>query len=304
MRSPCSSALSSWIQRPFRPPFRLWSCVMPVRFTTSLMMSSLIKNSLRSRSRNAILVPHQSTSMIGLNLFPLSSEASGQARPSRGEEFRRGLRRFANGVTIASVVDAKGTPHGLTVSSFTSVSLDPPLILICLGHAVAAIECISCGNPFRNQYVWRSDQRPCRSRLRAQGPRPFRRCMAWTGGRPRAADTGRAGRNRMRACTAYVPHGGITIFWWAKWCMHEVADGKPLLHFCERLPEAGSTGVRRLGDPNAESRSLIFTISWNSGVPEGTCAAAAYPGIDEARRKCARSDGKQVINLASTITWG
>ena len=55
-------------------------------------------------------------------------------------EFRRACGRFATGVTIASVLDAQGTPHGLTVSSFTSVSLDPPLILICLGHRVSAIE--------------------------------------------------------------------------------------------------------------------------------------------------------------------
>ena len=53
-------------------------------------------------------------------------------------EFRRTCGRFASGVTIASVLDAQGTPHGLTVSSFTSVSLDPPLILICLSHRASA----------------------------------------------------------------------------------------------------------------------------------------------------------------------
>jgi 3-hydroxy-9,10-secoandrosta-1,3,5(10)-triene-9,17-dione monooxygenase reductase component len=55
-------------------------------------------------------------------------------------EFRRACGRFATGVTIASVLDGQGMPRGLTVSSFTSVSLDPPLILICLGHRVSAID--------------------------------------------------------------------------------------------------------------------------------------------------------------------
>jgi flavin reductase (DIM6/NTAB) family NADH-FMN oxidoreductase RutF len=55
-------------------------------------------------------------------------------------EFRRACGRFATGVAIASVLDAQGTPHGLTVSSFTSASLDPPLILICLGHRVSAFD--------------------------------------------------------------------------------------------------------------------------------------------------------------------
>ena len=56
-----------------------------------------------------------------------------------GEEFRRACGRFATGVTIASVLDGAGTPHGLTVNSFTSVSLEPPLVLICLGHEVSII---------------------------------------------------------------------------------------------------------------------------------------------------------------------
>ena len=56
------------------------------------------------------------------------------------DEFRRACGRFATGVVIAAVLDEAGTPHGLTVSSFTSVSLHPPLVLICLGHAVTNIE--------------------------------------------------------------------------------------------------------------------------------------------------------------------
>jgi flavin reductase (DIM6/NTAB) family NADH-FMN oxidoreductase RutF len=56
------------------------------------------------------------------------------------DEFRRACGRFATGVVIAAVLDQTGAPHGLTVSSFTSVSLHPPLVLICLGHAVTNIE--------------------------------------------------------------------------------------------------------------------------------------------------------------------
>jgi flavin reductase (DIM6/NTAB) family NADH-FMN oxidoreductase RutF len=56
------------------------------------------------------------------------------------EVFRRACSRFATGVAVAGAVDAKGVPHGLTVNSFSSVSLDPPLILICLAHTIAAIE--------------------------------------------------------------------------------------------------------------------------------------------------------------------
>jgi flavin reductase (DIM6/NTAB) family NADH-FMN oxidoreductase RutF len=56
------------------------------------------------------------------------------------EEFRRACGRFATGVSVAGVTDSEGSPHGLTVSSIASVSLDPPLILICIAHAAASIE--------------------------------------------------------------------------------------------------------------------------------------------------------------------
>jgi flavin reductase (DIM6/NTAB) family NADH-FMN oxidoreductase RutF len=68
--------------------------------------------------------------------------------PVTSEEFRRACGRFATGVTIASVLDADGAPHGLTVNSFASVSLDPPLLLICLGHAVTCIDAFRSSRHF------------------------------------------------------------------------------------------------------------------------------------------------------------
>lgn len=60
--------------------------------------------------------------------------------PVTSAEFRHACGRFATGVTIATVLDAEGLPHGLTVNSFSSVSLEPPLVSICLGHAVTVID--------------------------------------------------------------------------------------------------------------------------------------------------------------------
>jgi len=47
-------------------------------------------------------------------------------------EFRAVLGRFASGVTVVTAKDADGKLHGITVSAFCSVSLEPPLILICI----------------------------------------------------------------------------------------------------------------------------------------------------------------------------
>ena len=52
--------------------------------------------------------------------------------------FRRALGQFATGVTVVTTRDASGRPLGLTVSAFCSVSLHPPLVLVCVDHRAEA----------------------------------------------------------------------------------------------------------------------------------------------------------------------
>ena len=48
-------------------------------------------------------------------------------------DFRKALGCFATGVTIITV-DQDGEIHGMTANAFTSVSLDPPLVLVCVDY--------------------------------------------------------------------------------------------------------------------------------------------------------------------------
>ena len=50
-----------------------------------------------------------------------------------GAEFRRVLGQFATGVTIITAMD-DDEPAGVAANSFTSVSIDPPLVLFCVGR--------------------------------------------------------------------------------------------------------------------------------------------------------------------------
>ena len=54
------------------------------------------------------------------------------------QAFLEACSRFATGVAIATVLSSDGTPHGLTVSSFTSVSLQPRLVLVCVDFHCSA----------------------------------------------------------------------------------------------------------------------------------------------------------------------
>jgi flavin reductase (DIM6/NTAB) family NADH-FMN oxidoreductase RutF len=47
--------------------------------------------------------------------------------------FRRTMGRFTSGVTVITTVDGEHV-HGMTANGFLSVSLDPPLVLVSLGH--------------------------------------------------------------------------------------------------------------------------------------------------------------------------
>ncbi len=52
---------------------------------------------------------------------------------------RQALGCFGTGVAVITTVDAGGRPVGLTANSFTSVSLDPPLILFCLDRRAGSL---------------------------------------------------------------------------------------------------------------------------------------------------------------------
>jgi len=54
--------------------------------------------------------------------------------PIDPDTFRAALGRFTTGVTVVTTCDADGRDHGMTVNAFCSVSLEPPLVLACIGH--------------------------------------------------------------------------------------------------------------------------------------------------------------------------
>ncbi|GAA1846804.1 flavin reductase family protein [Actinomadura bangladeshensis] len=55
-----------------------------------------------------------------------------QIEPVEASKFRTVMRGFATGVTVAAADSGDG-PAGTTMNSFTSVSLEPPLVLFCIG---------------------------------------------------------------------------------------------------------------------------------------------------------------------------
>ena len=64
------------------------------------------------------------------------------------DQYRKVVGNFATGVTIVTTQNADGQSYGLTVSAFTSVSLDPPLVLVCLSRHLSGLEAFEQSNRF------------------------------------------------------------------------------------------------------------------------------------------------------------
>jgi flavin reductase (DIM6/NTAB) family NADH-FMN oxidoreductase RutF len=96
----------------------------------------------------------------------------GEAEGVAAALFRRVCGAFATGVTVATVTGRDGKPHGLTVNSFTSVSLHPPLVLVCIGHKAATHGPFSTAAHFAVNFLDESQQE-LSERFASSHPRRF-----------------------------------------------------------------------------------------------------------------------------------
>ncbi|MEW8977619.1 MAG: flavin reductase family protein [Symbiobacterium sp.] len=86
--------------------------------------------------------------------------------------FRDALGQFLTGVTIVTAAAPDGTPVGLTVNSFTSVSLDPPLVLFCIDKRSGSYAAL-VGAPGYAVHILGSDQAELSQRFATRGADRF-----------------------------------------------------------------------------------------------------------------------------------
>lgn len=78
--------------------------------------------------------------------------------------FRAALGRFASGITIITARDAEGRDVGMTVSAFSSLSLTPPLVLVCVDHGASVAPVLETATVFAVN-ILSEDQEPLSRRF-------------------------------------------------------------------------------------------------------------------------------------------
>jgi flavin reductase (DIM6/NTAB) family NADH-FMN oxidoreductase RutF len=64
------------------------------------------------------------------------------------DTFRSVLGRFASGITVITTRDAEGRDVGMTASAFCSVSLNPPLVQVCIDRAASMFEALQAADSY------------------------------------------------------------------------------------------------------------------------------------------------------------
>lgn len=145
-------------------------------------------------------------------------------------EFRKALGCFATGVTVITTLDHDGDPVGITANSFTSLSLDPPLVLFCLDRKSMSFEAFHRNRHFAVN-VLRSTQEQLSRNFARSGPDkwngiPYEK---WETGCPILAETIAA----LECDVDQVFEGGdhVILIGKVRRIRFEDGDGQPLLYY-------------------------------------------------------------------------
>jgi flavin reductase (DIM6/NTAB) family NADH-FMN oxidoreductase RutF len=149
--------------------------------------------------------------------------------PVSASEFRTTLRHFPAGVTVVTTRDAEGEPRGLTASAFTAVSLNPPLVLVCIDHLAQTYPAFERADWFAVNMLSKSQEH-------------LSRRFATTGGDKFVGVAYREGRGQLpllddavAALECRVVHryaGGDHTIFVGQVEGASVTGGSPLLYFC------------------------------------------------------------------------
>ena len=168
-------------------------------------------------------------------------------------DFRRALGQFATGVTVVTTRDAAGRPFGLTVSSFCSVSLEPPLVLVCIDNRSEAHDGFEASQLF-GVSVLAEGQEEWSRRFAEGGPAKFAGATLRGGHHGVALVPGALAHLECRVVSAHDA-GDHTIYVGEVLAL-SVHPGRPLLYHARGYRRV-EPGAGRAKDPGGSDRDRV-----------------------------------------------
>lgn len=210
---------------------------------------------------------------------------------------------FATGVTVLTARQADGTPRGFTANSFTSVSLDPPLLLVCLAKSAHSCETFLQAPQFAVN-VLGQEQQSLSALFASRAADKFGQCQwhASAGGVPVLDDA-----LAQFVCTRErLVDAGDHIVLIGRVIELASTEGAPLGYFRGRYFSVGAdaqlvqavaaTSGARVGAVLLQGDAVLMTLAPDGGLSL-PLSAQPDPGIDRLQQQLAR------LGLGATIDF-
>lgn len=157
-------------------------------------------------------------------------------------ELRNALGRFATGVCVVTTRTAAGDAAGLTVNSFSSVSLDPPLVAWCLGRQAPSLRAFSQAEHFA-VHVMAADQQALTLHFARPAPDKFADVQSEFEDGLGAVPVLKTALARFECSKAAVVEGGDHLIFIGRVERFTYADRPPLLFHAGRFLDTGPAAL-------------------------------------------------------------
>ena len=144
-------------------------------------------------------------------------------------DFRKVLGHFATGVTVITATLPDGKRFGFTVNAFSSVSLNPPLVLVCVGNGGEAGAAMSAATHFAVNILG-EDQENISRQFSSKVPDRFEGVAATAGASGAPILSGCIGTLECRKTSAHM-EGDHSIVIGEVLSAEASNEGQPLLYF-------------------------------------------------------------------------
>lgn len=142
--------------------------------------------------------------------------------------FRASLSRFASGVTVLTARSADGRDVGMTATAFSSLSLDPPLVLVCVDRGASIAPALE-GATHLAVHVLGADQESISRQFALKEGDRFARLAITRGGGDVPLVPGALVRLECRIAERHPAGDHLIVI--AEVLAAEISDGDPLIYF-------------------------------------------------------------------------